>query len=108
MRTLLMELLLLGATPWFACHSRDQPVDASSSHGDGCSFTVTEHVAEPPPPELLSLVRACEADAGQCEALCRSILIDPDMTDILDSCVVDNTPPTEHTVTIGYHLLCAD
>jgi hypothetical protein len=97
--------VLLVPVVLFACESHDRgPVDARESSGQGCSFAHTEQVPEPPPPALLDLVRACEADVRECEALCQTLI---GTGDIIDTCMVEHAP-TVHTVKITYHLLCAD
>ncbi len=103
MKTLLLLVLV-------ACGSGSsgEPIDASKSSGDGCSFALTEQVAEPPPAPLLDLVRACETDAGQCAPLCKKVFDDlGHANDFIDTCMVEHSATT-HTVKIAYHLLCAD
>jgi hypothetical protein len=105
MKPFVLTILLVAACGG----SGSQLIDAPAHDDEGCSFTFTEVVPEPPPADLLDQVRACEAAATDCGPLCRTLhdrrFLNP--TDIIDSCVVDHAPAM-HTVHVGYHLTCAD
>jgi hypothetical protein len=73
----------------------------------GCGLdedcTETRHrryrIAEPPPAAYQSLLRACQADADECQALCDKMLTEWDRPAV--SCEVEHRP-TEHLVVVGY------
>lgn len=107
-RRTLMELVMLAApmTSLLGCGGGHSPPDASSEGQifDPCpnSNTVVRQEPEPPSAALLDLVRACEADVRQCDALCQQVLYgEPIANATLHSCAVEHTP-TGHTITVGY------
>lgn len=109
LRRTLMEVVLLAApaAALLGCEGRgEDQIDAPYVVTNPCdqnSFTVTRHVAEPPPAELIDLVRACEADVRQCEMLCWQILYAENIpsSPSLRSCTVEHAA-TSHTITVGY------
>lgn len=108
LRQTLFELVLVAAAS--GCSGGHQAPDAFVP-GDPCGFTqmLTDVIPEPPPADLLDIVRKCEGDPTQCTPLCQRVLDTqafPGST-LLRSCEVTHTA-ADHTVKVGYCMIGAE
>lgn len=106
--------LALAAAPLTAlgCDGGHSPmIDAPEMQVEACSLNyqqLMKSVSEPPPADLLDLVRACEANIASCNDLCRRVLDNEGLSfTTMKDCTVTHAS-TEHEITVGYCFIGAE
>ena len=108
--------LVLAAAPLAALgceggHSQMDAPNGQEQQSNACDLNYSQlmrSVAEPPPADLLDLVRACEANTVQCDDLCRRILDNEGFAGTtMKDCAVTHSS-TKHDITVGYCFIGAE